>query len=324
MRALQIKEPGIAEMVELPCPIPGPGEVLLKVYAISTCPHWDIHMMAGEPMLAGQVLDYPLTPGQPGHEMTGEVLECGEGVDGFSPGMRVAAWQDRGGSVAQGCYAQYVSFRATSLMPVSADLEPEQIASLELAMCVQVIFDQLELLDTIRSKRIGVGGLGPAGLIAVQMARAYGATEVLGIDPLSDRRAMGLSLGADSTFAPGDQMLPEGRFSDTSLDAAIDCTGLKSSIEYLIARSRKAVGIFGVLREDVVFPADCWRGGFSLMGYASHNRSAAEKAYQLIKDHHLNLAPLITHRLPLSRYQEGVDLLRQHAATKILFDPWMD
>lgn len=323
MKALQIKEPGIAEMVELPRPTPGLGEVLLKVHAVSTCPHWDIHMMDGVPMLAGQTLEYPLTPGQPGHEMTGEVLECGEGVNGFSPGMRVAAWQDRGGNVSQGCYAQYVAFRAMSLMPVSPDLQPEQIASLELAMCVHVMFDQLEELDTIRAKRIGISGLGPAGLIAIQMARAYGAMDVLGIDPLADRRAKGLSLGADSTFAPGDPMLPEGRFLDQSLDAAIDCTGLKSSIEYLIARSRKAVGIFGVLREDVVFPADCWRGGFSLMGYAAHNRSAAEKAYKLIEDQHLNLTPLITHKLPLTSYQEGVDLLRQHAATKILFDPWM-
>ena len=47
---------------------PQAGEVLLKVRAITTCPHWDLHINDGEPMFPHMQLGYPYTPGQPGHE----------------------------------------------------------------------------------------------------------------------------------------------------------------------------------------------------------------------------------------------------------------
>ena len=59
-----------------------------------------------------------------------------------------------------------------------------------------------------------------------------------------------------------------------------------------------------------------------MLGYGSHNRNAAEQAYGLIEKGNLDLAPLITRRLPLSQYTEGVSLLRNREAIKILFVPW--
>ena len=322
MQVLQIVSPGAFEIVDVPTPEPGPDEVLVKVQAVSTCPHWDIHMMDGEPMFPGQKLTYPLTPGQPGHEMVGEVVQTGARVDGFPIGSTVAAWQDRGGGVSQGCYGQYVAFRSASLMVVDPDLLPEAVAPLELSMCVQVTLDQLISLQAIEGKRVGMSGLGPAGLVAVQMALAYGAREIIGIDPNEARRQMASDLGASVVYDPSDSSLPPGRFSDSALDTGIDCTGLRQSIEYLIARCRTAVAVFGVMREAVTFPSDCWRGGFSLLGYGSHNRGAAERAYSLISGGQLDLSPLITTRLPLSKYPEGVALLKSQTAIKVLFDPW--
>ena len=106
-------------------PTPGLGEVLLKIDAVTTCPHWDMHMMSGEPMFPGARVDYPLTPGQPGHEIVGDVVEVGPGVDDLHVGARVAAWRDRGGDVRLGGYAQYVPFAADSLLQVSTDLAPQ-------------------------------------------------------------------------------------------------------------------------------------------------------------------------------------------------------
>ena len=65
----------------------------------------------------------------------------------------------------------------------------ENVVSLELAMCVQVSFDQLEIFGGVRDQKIGITGLGPAGLIAAQMANAYGAREIVAFDPLPARRA---------------------------------------------------------------------------------------------------------------------------------------
>ncbi len=322
MKILQIFAPGQVEWQDAPIPQPGAGEVLVKVAAVTTCPHWDLHLMSGEPMFPGVPLPYPYTPGQPGHEMTGEVAAVGAGVTAFAVGDRVAAWRDAGAK-RQGCYAQYVPCLAENLLKIPDHIAPEAVASLELAMCVQVSFDQLARLDGVRDKRIGISGLGPAGLIAVQMAKAYGAREVVAIDPLPERRALAVALGATVALAPDPSaFLPVN--GTMALDTALDCTGLKKSIEFLIAHTQSVVAIFGVLREEVAFGWDQWRRGFKLLGYEPHNRAAAEQALQLIGSGQLRLTPLTTHSLPLTRYAEGVELLRTKQAIKIRFLPWAE
>lgn len=323
MKILQIIEPGRAEWKEAPVPEPGEGEVLVKVEAVNTCPHWDLHLMSGEPMFPGVPLQYPYTPGQPGHEAMGEVVAVGLGISAALMGARVAVWRDSGHD-HQGCYARYVPVAVENLLEIPADIPSEKVTSLELAMCLQVSFDQLVKVDAVEGKRFGVSGLGPAGLIAVQMARAHGAKVVVAFDPLPERRGLAAQLGADAVFAPDDESFPPGRRSDAALDAAVDCTGLKVSIEYLMARTRQAVAIFGVLRETVDFKAEYWASGFTLMGYEPHNRSAADRALRLILNDRLDLVPLATHTLPFTRYAEGVDLLRSKEALKIRFLPWKE
>lgn len=321
MKILQIVAPGEVEWRDAPIPQPPTGEVLVKVAAITTCPHWDLHLMSGEPMFPGVPLPYPYTPGQPGHEMTGEVVALGDEVTALTVGDRVAAWRDAGAR-RQGCYAQYVPFQAENLLKLPDAVTAEQGASLELAMCVQVSFNQLAKLEAVQGKRVGIGGLGPAGLVALQMARAYGASQVVAIDPVPARRALALHLGADLAVAPDDPYWSAERDEPYALDSALDCSGLKVSIEALMARTKEVVAIFGVLREDVAFGWDHWRRGLKLLGYERHNRAAAEQALELIVQGQLDLTPLATHTLPLTRYAEGVELLRSKQAIKVRFLPW--
>jgi len=320
MKLLQIDAPGQPVWRDVPRPEPRPGEVLLKVSAVSTCPHWDLHILGGEPMFADRPLAYPYVPGEPGHEVVGEVVGLGQGVDALAVGTRVAAWRDPGGR-RQGCYAEYVAVDADQVLPVPAHLSDADLAPLELAMCVQVSFDQLMARGSLRGKRVGIGGLGPAGLIAVQMAKAYGAREVVAFDLLEDRSRLGASLGADVVLAPDPEAFPSGREGALACDVGVDTTGLPVAIEFLIARANETVAIFGVLREPVAFPPSHWWGGFALLGYGEHNRGAAERALALVTDGSLRLAPLVTHTLPMSRYAEGVDLLRRKEAIKVLFTP---
>jgi len=323
MKLLQIIEPGKVEWREAPMPRPAEGEVLVKVLGVTTCPHWDLHLMDGVPMFPGKGVSYPYTPGQPGHEAMGEIAELGPGVDGPTVGTRVACWRDPGHH-RQGCYAQYVPMAIENVIELPADLEPEEIAPLELAMCVQVSFNQLEQLDVVRGKRFGVSGLGPAGLIAVQMARSYGASEIVGIDPLPNRRTLALQLGADLVLPPDPDAFPPGTSGPDSLDAAIDCTGLKVSIEFLMDRTREAVAVFGVLREKVGFGTSHYFGGLALLGYGSYTRQAAEQALHLVMKGQLRLSPLVTCTLPFTKYPEGVELLRTKQAIKICFRPWAE
>ncbi|MFN2130546.1 MAG: hypothetical protein ACK2VD_08475, partial [Anaerolineae bacterium] len=123
--------------------------------------------------------------------------------------------------------------------------------------------------------------------------------------------------------APKDAALPAERSGPRAFDAAIDCTGLKVSIEALMDRTRGAVAIFGVLREDVTFAARHW-SGLSLLGYGSHNRAAAERALEFVRSSQLQLELLVTHAMPFTRYEEGIALLRARQAIKVLFLPWAE
>lgn len=323
-KVLQFAAPGKAEWLDQPVLEPQAGEVLLKVNAITTCPHWDIHITDGEPMFPNMQLDYPYTPGQPGHEAVGEVAALGPGVDNFKVGQRVVAWRDRGLAVRQGCYAQYVPFAADSLLPVPDHVPDEKVVSLELAMCVQVSYDQLGVFGGVAGKRVGISGLGPAGLIAAQMAAAYGAAEVVGFDPMPERRSEALKQGIGRALPPDADALVANRFGDDALDLSIDCTGFKTAIQYLMDRTRTAVAIFGVLRETIEYDASHRRGSLALIGYENHNLGAAERALQLIADGKLDVEKLATHALPFSRYSEGIEMLRNKEAIKIRFLPWAE
>ncbi len=321
MKILQIESPGHAGWIDAPVPTPGPGEVLVRVLGVATCPHWDLHIFGGQPMFPGMTLSYPYIPGAPGHEAAGDVVALGPGATKLRVGARVAAWRDTG-KPRQGFYAQFNTFHEDDLLELPATLEFAAIASLELAMCVEVSFQQLATLGGVAGRRIGLSGLGPAGLVAVQLARAHGAAEVIGIDPLPERRALAEKLGAHRTLAPDAAAWPASR-STGAFDDAIDLSGVPASIEFLMDRTRRCVALFGVLREDVRFASRHLFGpGLILMGYGDHNRAAAETARRFILDGQLRLAPLISATLPFTRYAEGVEQLRRKAAIKVLFDPW--
>jgi threonine dehydrogenase-like Zn-dependent dehydrogenase len=322
MKILQVTAPQQFEILDLPIPTPGPGEVLMQVLAVTTCPQWDLHLRHNEPMFVGHQFHYPYTPGQPGHEAAGVIAAVGPGVTGLAAGDRVSAWRDPGHH-APGCYAQYVIHRAENVIKTPAHLPVESLAPIELAMCVGTVFRMLAEMNALRGRVFGVTGLGPAGLVAMQMARAEGAAAVFGFDPLPDRRELALKLGADGCFDPSADLAAEfpARPRPPRLETAVDCVGAKSSVEFLMDRTRDAVALFGVQREDYTFAPRHYT--LRLCGYKGHHRESAEYAVRLIEAGKLDLAPLVTHQLPLERYNEGIKLLEDRQAIKVCFLPWV-
>jgi threonine dehydrogenase-like Zn-dependent dehydrogenase len=320
MKQLQILAPGKVVWHDVPTPEPAPGEVLVKVQMVNTCPHWDMHLLDGIPMFAGGTINYPYTGGQPGHEAVGEVVALGEGVCDLAPGARVACWKDAGHH-RPGCYAQYVCMAREHVLQLPDNVTWEQACSLELAMCVQVSAEQLLRNNFLVGKRIGISGLGPAGLVAVQLVKAQGAASVVGVDPVAERREMAQRDGADVVVEPSAEAWEKA--VSGRVDATIDCTGLKVSIEFMLERTARAVCIFGVLRETVEFKAAYW-GGRSLFGYEPHNVAAAQRCLDLIAEGKLDLSGLISAKLPFTRYNEGIEMLKRKEATKICFLPWAE
>lgn len=296
MRALQITAPGQFELRDVPTPEAGPGEVLLQVQAVTTCPHWDIHILGGEPMFPGSTIEYPYMLGQPGHEACGVITALGDGVTEVAVGQRVCAWRDRGHHVP-GCYAQYVAMGVENVIPVSDDLPPEACAPLELAMCISAHILYAEKLDTITGGCVGVFGLGPAGLVTVQLARAAGAFEVIGFDPLPARRDLATALGADRVLDPqGEEAknLPK-RNAPGALDCTFDCVGKPAAVHRAMELTNELVVLFAVQREPYAYAPHCWPG-LTLAGTRPHTREAAH-------------------------YARAVELLERQEAVKVAFLP---
>lgn len=321
MQILQVNEGSSFELLEIETPAPGRGEILLRVEAVTTCPQWDLHLRRNEPMFPNHRFQYPYTPGQPGHEATGTIEALGEGAEGFQIGERVSAWRDPGHH-KNGCYAQFAVLSAENILSVPAHLPYEATASVELAMCVGASFLALKEMNCLKGKRVGVMGLGPAGLIAAQMARTEGAATVTGFDLSKRRREYAKKLFTEDAFDPGDNLattLPS-RPATPALDTIIDCVGAKASVEWAMDHAGSTVALFGVQREDYAFAVRHYT--LNLIGYPGHSRLAAVYAVNLISSGKLALAPLITHTLPLSRYSEGIDLLERQEAIKVCFLPW--
>ena len=321
MKILQVTAPDAFEVREVETPQPGPGEVLLRVEAVTTCPQWDLHLRHNEPMFVGHQFHYPYPPGQPGHEATGSIAALGESVTEFEVGERVSTWRDPGHK-NPGCYAQFVVMSAQNVIRVPAHLPPEATAPVELAMCIGAQFLQLRRMDAIRGRRCAVMGLGPAGLIAIQMMKAEGATEVYGFDLSAARRDLALRLGANAAFDSRDELPQFPHRPQAAIDCALDCVGAKRTVEWLMDRTRETVALFGVQRETYAFETRHY--SLNLIGYPGHSRAAAEYAVGLLEREQLNLAPLVTHHLPLEDYGRGIDLLEEQQAIKICFRPWLN
>lgn len=315
MKTLQIAGAENAELIEVPVPEPGPGEALVRVKEVATCPQWDLHIYFGKPMFAHeQAVPFPYSPGQPGHEMAGVVAKAGPGC-ALKAGQKVAAWRDAGHH-RPGCYAEYVVMKEEHLLPLPETLPFRKAVSLELGMCVAASILKLRQYEGIRGRRCGVNGLGPAGLIAVQMLLAEGAKEVVGLDPNPQRRELARRLGATFCCEPDSaEIAPRGK--PGSLDLAIDCVGYPQAVRNIMDRTNKAVALFAVQRDDYTLRHQ----GLSVIGYPGHFREAAEYALGLIVDGKLDIEPLISRVLPLDAYSEGVDLLKKQEAIKICFIP---
>jgi threonine dehydrogenase-like Zn-dependent dehydrogenase len=317
MKALQIQAPGKAAMIEIEDPTPGPNQVLVRVEAVVSCPQWDLTMMSGR-----DIIDrpghphYPAFPGRPGHEMSGAIESIGPGVEDFAQGDPVVVWRVMGIGDNDICYyAEKACVPTAALMRRPANLSAAQAASLEMAMCVASCFLTLPRLC---SQRVSVGGLGPAGLIAVQMARAAGAALVVGFDLNPERREMACTLGADESLDP--RSGEAARYTDLSkVDYAIDCSGNHESVEFQMDIATQGVALFGVPHHPYTFAPRHW--SLTLYGYKGHTLAAANYAMGLLRTGALRLDVLNSVELPLNRFAEGTELLAQQRALKILYRP---
>jgi NADPH:quinone reductase-like Zn-dependent oxidoreductase len=181
MKAIVYTEYGppseVLQFREVEKPVPGEGEVLVRVHAASIN-FGDAALVKGDPFVA-RLWSGLRRPRYtiPGGDMAGRVEAVGSGVTGFQPGDEV--FGDIGGS-GFGAYAEYASPPETALAPKPANVTFEEAASVCQAAVValQGLRDKGQIQPGQKVLVNGAsGGIGP---FAVQIARAFGA-EVTGV-----------------------------------------------------------------------------------------------------------------------------------------------
>jgi putative PIG3 family NAD(P)H quinone oxidoreductase len=189
MRAVVITEPGGPEVLrwlEVPDPIPGPGEVVIDI-AASGVNRADLMQREGR---------YPPPPGAPpylGLECSGRVRAVGDGVTGWRPGDEVCAL------LAGGGYAEQVVVPAGQVLPVPARVELATAAAFPETACT-VYANVFQLAGLAAGETLLVhGGSSGIGTMAIQLGKAFGAT-VACTAGSQEKLARCRALGADVTI----------------------------------------------------------------------------------------------------------------------------
>lgn len=203
------RKPLILENV--PAPIPGPLDILIKVTACGIC-HSDLHLIDGD-------WEFHQTPRIPGHEVVGTIYSLGDQVRDFKKGdMLGLSWvnsscqkcfsckagdpvlcehQQVTGVTVNGGYAEYVNAPASAYTRIPPSLSPEQAAPLFCAGLTA--FAGLKLAKIQKGEKVVIHGLGGLGHLALQIARNLGG-KVITLTRSREKADLALKLGSDAVI----------------------------------------------------------------------------------------------------------------------------
>jgi NADPH:quinone reductase-like Zn-dependent oxidoreductase len=287
--------PEVLKFEDYPDPVPGPGEVLVRVAAASVNP-------IDYKRRAGLTKDfYPMKfPGLIGVDVAGTAIKLGPGVEGFSVGDQVFAMADN-------TYAELCVVKAAVLAKVPKGLDLIQAAALPL---VTVTGNQLLSATGIKAGQtvLVVGAAGNVGRSAVFTAKQRGATVIAGV--LKKQTDEAKTVGADEVVATDDDSaianLPP-------LDAVADAVGGKIA-EKLIAKVKPG----GVYASVVEAPQNAakYPSVKVVHVFSKFDRKTLEFMAEAVRDGKLVIP--ISQKLPLSEAAEAQATAEKGGVGKIL------
>lgn len=321
MEAAQIEAPEKVRVVEAEKPVPGADDVLIEVAAAGIC-GTDLHIFHGE-----YEATYPLIPG---HEFSGRVVAVGDNVQRFRPGDRVTADPNIPcnrcsacqrnepnqcetlaaiGVTRNGAFAQYVTAPESNVFSIG-DLTFAQAALIEPLACVVWGLKRVQVQP---GDSVLIFGAGPMGCLLLQALSHCGAAQVVITDSVPWRLDLAATLGATETvLADSHQERRLKALAPAGYDIVVDATGIPKVLEqcFNYTRRRGKVWVFGVCpfgAPATFIPYDVFRKDLTIIGSFAVNRTFQE-SIALIKGGAVQVEPLISHRLPLSQFAEGMTL----------------
>lgn len=322
MKALISREPGPADTLEfgeLPEPVAGPGQLLVRPSAVSLN-YPDALMM--EDLYQNK----PQRPFAPGGEMAGVVQAVGEGVTGFAPGDRVCGIAGHGGLAELATMNAWMSSRIPDDMPFTV----ASTMTMTYATTIHALVDRTPVKPG--DDLLVLGASGGIGMSAVELGKALGARVVAGVSSEEKREAV-LAMGADEVI-----VYSRGPFDKDASRALANAFKAASPNGYAV--------IYDPVGGDYAEPAlrsIAWEGRYAVIGFtagipklplnltllkacdvvgvywggwASRNRERFHEEMQMLFRfwQEGKIKPLISEQFPYERAPEALDRMRNRGA----------
>jgi len=341
MKQAVMTSPGKIEFREVPIPVPGPTEVLVRMKRIGVCGS-DIHVYHGK---------HPLTPYPvvQGHEVSGVVEKIGASVSGLAAGdvvtiqpqvtcgtcyacthgayhicdnLKVMGFQTTGAG------SEFFAVEASKVLKLPARMDLEHGAMIEpLAVAVHA----LGRAGDVTGRKVLVLGAGPIGNLVAQAAKGLGATAVMITDLSVFRLDLAQGCGVDHCIDSAKDNLAEAirvRFGEDKSDVILECVGSPRTIAQAVAVARKGTDIIvvGVFADKPVVDMGAGQDReLRLIGTLMYREPDWKKAIELVEKGKVKLQPLITDHFPFGEYRkayEYIDANRERAMkVMIVVDP---
>jgi len=327
MRAAVLKEPGRIEMEERPIPTPAPGDVLIRVSSVGVCgsdTHYYRHGRVGS-----FVVEQPLVLG---HEAAGTIVGVGEGVDPSRIGERVSIEPQRPDPTSEetrrGHYNLCPHMRFYATPPVDGALcdyvtigagyahrVPDSVSDDSAALCepLSVGIAAVRKAGLDGGSRVLITGAGPIGIVLAQLARAYGATDIIVSDPDESRRKQALTFGATAVLDPTVQPIGE-----LSVDAFIDASGAPPAVVDGIRALHPAgtAVLVGSGAESMELPTQLIQNRELVLTGVFRYANTWPTAIALVESGRVDLDAMVTAHFPLEKAAEALDSDRTPGSVK--------
>jgi len=333
---------GNLELRELEVPKPKRDEVLIEVAAAGLC-GTDIHIKHDQAFYTPPVVL--------GHEYSGTVIEVGSDVTSLSDGVPVVSpataycgkcYQCKTGhmnrctaenkrilgtSRANGAFAKYLVVPDYIVHQVPKGVSMEEAALAEPLACV--VHSVIDTTPICPGDVVVVQGPGTMGLMATQVAKAMGAGNVIVTGVSSDQWRFDIAkkIGADMTIdVQGDEnpidiikAETDGRGADAVIEASGACVACTQALDFVkVAGHVTLLGVRGspanIDLDPIVIKELTMSGTWGTLP------ATWVTTLRLMSSRKVDVSPLITHRISLSEWQKGFELMESQKAIKVLFN----
>lgn len=323
--------PGVAQLVEGDMPVCGDDEVIVRILRTTISAGTERALLTGDPNISSTAAGSVTFPRKSGYSAAGVVTEIGRKVTTVAVGDRVAcSWSS---------HAQYCKLKETRVYRLDDAISDAEAALIHIGTFPAA---------AIRKCRLEFGesaivmGMGVLGMITVELLRVAGAAPIIAVDPVPEKRALALSLGADYALDPFMEGFAEKvkELTNGGAQVGIEITGRGSGLDMILdcmARFGR-VALLGCTRNSD-FSIDYYRKvhgpGITLVGAHTLARPKVESSsgwWTERDDAFALLKLLLLKRLDFARLVEEVhspaeateiyDRLAKHAAFPIVQFDW--